>query len=141
MAVIYALFGMLCWGVAPLFGKVGLKSLDSITALVLRTLFAGTMVSAWVFLAPNFSTKNISPRTCFFIAAEAILATLIGDLSYFVALRRGNINDVTLIMSTSPLVTMILSYFFLSESVYLYHIIGAVLIIAGLILIGLQPKF
>jgi len=133
---------MLCWGMAPIFGKVGLKSVDSMTAMILRTLFAGTLVAGWVFFAPSTNTfQNISARTWLFIAAEALLATLIGDLAYFIALKRGNINDVTLIMSSSPLVTMLLSFIFLAEKISFYHFIGGLLIISGLILIGLEPRF
>lgn len=142
MAKLFALLGMLCWGIAPIFGKIGLKSVDSMTAMILRTLFAGTLVAGWVFIAPSTNTfQHVSIKTWIFIAAEAILATLIGDLAYFIALRRGNINDVTLIMSCSPLVTMLLSYFFLAEKISLYHYLGGFLIICGLMLIGLEPKF
>lgn len=142
MAKLFAFFGMICWGIAPIFGKIGLKNIDSVTALIIRTLIAGSMVSAWVFLVPvSNNIDKVSTRILFFIAAEAILATLIGDLSYFVAIRRGNINDVTLIMSCSPLITMVLSYFFLSEKVNSHHIFGGVLIISGLILIGIEPKY
>ena len=142
MAKLFAFLGMLCWGIAPIFGKVGLKSVDSMTAMILRTLFAGSLVAGWVFLSPSTSTfQHVSIKTWLFIAAEAILATLVGDLAYFIALRRGNINDVTLIMSCSPLVTMLLSYYFLAEKVSIHHYIGGLLIICGLILIGLEPKF
>jgi transporter family protein len=133
----YALFGMFCWGLAPLFGKLGLYNVNPVAALTLRTTIAFLLVTAW-----NVGTRGLGDflqiplAFWIFIAIEALLATLVGDLAYFVALKHGNINDVTLIMSCSPLITMVCSFLFLAEVIYPRHIFGAILIISGLICIN-----
>ncbi|RJX18037.1 MAG: transporter [Ammonifex sp.] len=140
MGVLLALFAMLCWGLAPLFGKLGLLYMHSITALSIRTIIAASLILSWqiVFGGPQYF-HAIPFKSLIFIGIEALLATLIGDLAYFMALKRGNINQVTLILSSSPLVTMLAAYAFLGERATSIQIIGAVLIVCGLVLVGMQP--
>ncbi|MFZ5633803.1 MAG: EamA family transporter [Bacillota bacterium] len=139
MAFLYALLGMLCWGMAPLFGKLGLYKVNPVTALSLRTIIAATLVMGWLIGSRGFyQFLQIPPLFWVFIGIEAVLATLLGDLAYFAALKRGNINDVTLILSCSPLITMLLSYLFLGEVITSHQFIGAALITVGLVFISLD---
>lgn len=136
MAYFYALIGMLCWGLAPLFGKWGLYNVNPATALSLRTMIAATLVMGWLIGSIGFNQFfQVPPLFWLFIGIEAILATLLGDLAYFAALKKGNINQVTLILSSSPVVTILLSYLFLSETLTQQQIIGAIFIGIGLVLI------
>jgi transporter family protein len=140
MGLFLALLGMFCWGLAPLFGKMGLMYMHSMTALTIRTIIAASLILSWqiVFGGPQYF-HAIPLKSLIFIAIEALLATLIGDLAYFMALKRGNINQVTLIMSSAPLITMLAAYAFLGERATANQIIGAVLIVSGLVLVGIQP--
>jgi transporter family protein len=133
---------MFCWGLAPLFGKLGLVQINSITALSIRTIFAASMIISWNLVFGNGLGRYLAvpPKNLIFIVLEALLATLIGDLAYFMALKQGNINQVTLIMSSAPLITIISSYLFLGEHTNLPQLAGALLIVAGLALVGLEPK-
>lgn len=139
MVFLYAFLGMLCWGVAPLFGKLGLYKVNPVTALSLRTIMACTLVMGWLIGTRGFTQfLKVPPQFWVFIGIEAILATILGDLAYFAALKKGNINDVTLIMSCSPLVTMLFSYLFLGEMMTNIQLIGAFFICVGLVFIGLD---
>ena len=139
MAFLLALFGMLCWGLAPIFGKVGLRHVHPMVVLSLRTLMAATLVSGWLIYSKAYhSFSKIPLKYLLVIGTEAMLATLVGDLAYFGALKYGNINDVTLIMSSSPLITILFSYFLLGQKVYSQQLIGAFLIICGLAFITLK---
>jgi transporter family protein len=136
MAFFYALLGMLCWGLAPLFGKLGLYKVSPVTALSLRTVIASLLVMSWLVGSRGFGQFfQIPPLFWVFIGIEAILATLLGDLAYFAALKKGNINDVTLVLSCSPLVTMLFSYLFMGEIMTNLQLIGALFIIIGLVFI------
>lgn len=137
MALLYAFLGMLCWGLAPLFGKLGLYSVNPVTALSLRTIIAGTLVMGWLIVSRRiYQFFQIPPIFWVLIGIEAVLATLLGDLAYFAALKKGNINDVTLILSCAPLITMLLSYLFLNEMITNYQLIGAAFITVGLVFIS-----
>lgn len=141
MVILLALFGMVCWGIAPIFGKLGLVNVDPVVALCVRTLMAGTLVAGWSVGTQNFCRfADIAPLFLFFIFMEAVLATLVGDLAYYGALKWGNVNDVILIMSCSPLVTILVSHVFLGEPVTRLQLFGAVLIIGGLSLVSLQYR-
>lgn len=142
MALFFAFLGMLCWGLAPLFGKLGLRGTNPVTALSIRTLIAASLVAAWTlsFGDPD-RLRQVPPRNLLFIGIEALLATLLGDLAYFIALKHGNINQVNLVLAASPLVTVLAAYLLLDEKLTPPQLLGAFLVIAGLFLIGTQPRF
>ncbi len=136
MVVLLSLFGMICWGIAPVFAKAALKNTDPVAGLVLRTIFAASVVSGWVIISGNFSkVSSIPANTWWLIGIEALLATLVGDLAYYAALKKGDVSLVTIIMSSSPLITILCSVLFLGEQITLMRLIGATLVIAGIILI------
>lgn len=136
MVIWIALFGMLCWGVAPIFLKLGLNNVNPLYALVLRTMIAAGLVSGWMLISGSYNqVKTIPFSACILLTCEAILATLIGDLAYYAAIKKGDISVVTVIMASSPLVTMLGATIFLGEHITAIKVIGASLIILGIILI------
>jgi transporter family protein len=131
-----ALFGTVCWGIAPIFAKIALKNIDPVSGLVLRTIFAASVVSGWVLLSGSFSKIiSIPSNSWWLIAVEALLATLIGDLAYYAAIKKGDVSLVTIIMSSSPLITILGAVLFLGEQITLLRLIGASFVILGIILI------
>lgn len=131
-----SLFGMICWGIAPIFAKMALKNLNPAVGLVFRTLFAASVIACWSLGSGSLrQIKGVSINTWILIAIEAVLATLIGDLAYFAAIKKGDVSLVTIIMSSSPLVTLIFACIFLGEKITLTRIIGAILVVIGVILI------
>lgn len=139
MFLFYALAGVFCLGLAPLFGKTVLNSVSPVTAFVLRTTIAAIIIGTWFLSARGYNELlSVPPSLWLIITIEAILAALLGDLAYFYALKAGNINEVSLIMACAPLITIVLSYFILNEIVTTSQIIGAFFITIGLILISIQ---
>jgi len=131
-----SLFGMICWGIAPIFAKMALKNLNPTVGLVFRTLFAAGVIACWSLVSGNlFQIKSVSICTWILIAIEAVLATLVGDLAYFAAIKKGDVSLVTIIMSSSPLVTLVFACIFLGEKITPIRIIGAIFVIMGVILI------
>lgn len=136
MVYLLAIFGMVCWGIAPIFAKIGLNNANPMAALVLRTLMAAGMVTAWIGVSGSLGQiKQIPFNSWILLGIEAILATLIGDLAYYAAIKRGEVSVVTVIMASSPLVTMICAIIFLGEQITTFRVIGATFIILGIILI------
>lgn len=131
-----AVFGMICWGIAPLFAKVGLNNVNPMAALAVRTMMAATLITGWLGFSGSFGqVRGIPLNAWVLIGIEAILATLVGDLAYYAAIKRGEVSMVTVIMASSPLITMIGAVCFLGEDLNTYRIIGASFIILGIILI------
>lgn len=136
MVLALALFGMVCWGVAPIFAKIALKNIDPLSGLILRTVFAASVVIGWVVISGSFEkVRAIPPKAWIFIAIEALLATLVGDLAYYAAIKKGDVSLVTIVMSSSPLVTILCSVIFLGEQLTFARVIGAGMVILGIILI------
>lgn len=131
-----ALFGMICWGIAPIFAKIGLNNTNPTAGLAIRTLFAAGLISSWVICSGSLhQLKSISATSWLLIGIEAILATLVGDLAYFAAIKKGEVSFVSIIMSSSPLVTLVCSTIFLGEQLTLLRVGGALLILLGIVLI------
>lgn len=140
-ALLVALFGTICWGIAPVFGKMGLAQVDPATGLAARTLFAGTLVLSWLLATGRVQDLQQVPAGAWvLIGAEALLATLVGDLAYYAALKWGNASQVTLVMSAAPLVTLWVALLFLGEELTWHRLVGALLIMTGVVLVGVQPR-
>lgn len=136
MVLILSLLGMVCWGIAPIFAKIGLKNVDPFSGLMLRTIMASSVVCSWVIFSGSFTKVSSIPAiSWWFIAIEALLATLVGDLAYYAAIKKGDVSLVTIIMSSSPLVTILFTVLFLGEQITLLRIVGAGLVIIGIVLI------
>ncbi|TCL64709.1 transporter family protein [Hydrogenispora ethanolica] len=138
-AVFLALFGALCWGIAPLFGKVGLRGINPYVGLSARTIITVCLVTGFILGQGGLEKiASIPARRWLYLAAEAFFATFIGDLAYYAAIKKGAIGQTSLILSTSPLITLWAGWFFLGEALSPAKICGAVLIIIGLVLIGFK---
>lgn len=136
-AFYWALIGAACWGLAPLFGKAGLRGVNPLDGLVARTAVTVIFVFGLLISRGSFRALSLIPgRSWLFLALEAILATFAGDLAYYAALKKGTIGQVSLIMSSAPLITVWAGWYFLNESLSPVQITGAVLIIAGLVLVS-----
>lgn len=136
MVVLLAVLGMVCWGLAPIFAKIGLKDVNPMLGLGIRTLMAGGLVAVWMSASGMFADiGTVSASTWIFIAIEAVLATLVGDLAYFAAIKSGDVSVVTIIMASSPVVTILCAAIFLGDKITFEKIIGAALVIGGIAMI------
>jgi transporter family protein len=79
--------------------------------------------------------KSIPAKALVLLIIEAAMATILGDLAYFAALKRGSASIVMIIMACSPLVTILFSVFFLHEALTYKVLFGAFLTFVGLILV------
>lgn len=136
MFYVLALIGMVCWGIAPIFAKTGLRGLNPLVGLSVRTFFTAAVLLVWLIIGGYMTElKAVSQRAIILLIAEAVFAMLIGDLAYFSALKHGSASIVMLIMACSPLVTIFCSILLLHEKLTMTNIIGGCLAIIGLILI------
>lgn len=132
----WAIFAMVCWGIAPILAKMGLSNINPVSGLVLRTLVAATLISSWVGLTGNFEDVRLIPaKNWLLITSEAILATLVGDLAYFFAIKNGDVSQVSFIVASSPLITMVVAALILGEHITVLRIVGACYVLLGLLLL------
>lgn len=126
---------MVCWGITPVFVKLGLKQLDPHIGLAIRTATTTIILTGWMIADGSFARLGQVPVSALiFLIIEAFIATFVGDLAYFAAVKNGSVSLVAIILSCSPLVTMLISMLFLHEAVTATKVVGALLIIGGIVL-------
>lgn len=123
-------------GLAPIFGKFGLKNVDPAVALSIRSFFISAIMLGWLMLNRDINpVNNISLGGWIFIALEGLCAALLGQLFYYYALKSGDASMVVPLIASFPLFTFIIASIFLGDKVTLTKIAGLGLIILGVVLI------
>lgn len=137
-AFVLAILGAICWGIAPVFGKAGLRGVHPLDGLAARTVITVLLVGGWVIGSGR--ARNlfaIETRRWYFLAIEAFLATFAGDLVYYAALKKGDVGTTAVVLASSPVITVVLGRMLFGEAVPPLKMVGAGLIILGTALIGI----
>lgn len=136
LSLVLALLAMVCWGVAPVFSKLGLVKADPFLALTVRSFSVSAILFIVGLALGKFSGVNFSDKKSYlFIVLEGVLAALLGQLAYYYAQKLGDISRVTPIVAAFPIITVILAVLVLGEKFTWSKLAGTVLIISGIILI------
>mgnify|MGYP000038301110 CR=1 FL=1 len=132
----FALVGMLFWGLAPVLGKLGLTKVSPALGLTIRSFTVSLFLLGWLLMSGKAGElSRVDARTWAFVAAEGVLASLLGHLAYYYALKFGEASRVTPVMAAFPLVTVALGIIFLGEKLTLAKIGGAAMVVVGVLLI------
>ncbi len=140
MWIVYAFLSALTAAAVAIFGKLGLKNIDSTLATTVRSIImAGFLVLVSFFLNKwqGFSLHTFSNKDWLLI----VLAGVAGALSwlfYFFALKTGLATKVVVIDRLSLVFVVILAALFLGETMGWKTVVGALLMVAGAILISLK---
>ncbi len=130
---IYALLSALFASLTAIFAKVGIAGVNSNLATAIRTVII--LMVAWGIVLARGEGKGlatISKQNLIFLAISGI-ATGLSWIFYFKALQIGKVSQVAPVDKLSVALTIILSIVFLGEALTLKTAIGALLIIAGTI--------
>jgi len=131
--VVYAILSAFFASLVAIFGKIGIKGVDSNLAVAIRTIII--VVFAWVivFIQGNANEVfKISKYSYIFIILSAI-ATGLSWMFYYKALQMGEASRVAPIDKLSVALTIILAFMFLGEKPALGNIVGGVLVTAGVL--------
>jgi bacterial/archaeal transporter family protein len=131
--VTYAILSAFFASLVAIFGKIGIKGVDSNLAVALRTVVI--VVFAWgiVLIQGNWADMfKISKFSYLFIFLSAI-ATGLSWLFYFKALQLGEVSRVAPIDKLSIALTIILAFVFLAEKPTLGNVTGGVLVTLGVL--------
>lgn len=126
-AVLSAVFAAL----TSILAKVGIEGVNSNLATAVRTVVVVIMAWGMVFLT---NTQNgiltISRKSWIFLILSG-LATGASWLCYYKALQMGDASKVVPIDKLSVVLTLILAFLFLHESITPKSVVGMILITAG----------
>ncbi len=131
--VLYAVLSAFFASLVAIFGKIGIKGVDSNLAVALRTVVI--VVFAWAIILIQGNAADMWKITKFsyiFIFLSAI-ATGLSWLFYYKALQLGEVSKVAPIDKLSIALTIILAFVFLAEKPTLGNVTGGILVTLGVL--------
>lgn len=140
MWLLYAFLSSITAALVAIFAKLGLKGVDSTLATTIRSIIMAAfliIVSLFLKKFEGFSFNTFSSRDWLLIALSAIAGAL-SWLFYFFALKYGLATKVVVIDRLSLVFVIILAAVFLGEALGWKSVIGALLMVAGALLITLK---
>ncbi|MDO4297564.1 MAG: EamA family transporter [Lachnospiraceae bacterium] len=118
-------------GITAVLAKCGIRKTDSNAATAIRTVVV--LVFSWMMVfvtGAQSAVSELSSRTLLFLVLSG-LSTGASWLCYFKALQLGDVNKVVPIDKFSTVLTILLAFLFLGETVNLPKGIGVIGIAAG----------
>ncbi len=128
---IYALLSALFASLTAIFAKIGITGVNSNLATAIRIIII--LILAWGIVLARGETKGIatlSKQNLIFLVISGI-ATGLSWIFYFKALQIGKVSQVAPVDKLSVALTIVLSVIFLGEALTIKTAIGAILIMAG----------
>lgn len=137
--LIFALLSALTAALVAIFGKLGLKGIDTNTATAVRAVIMAAFLMGVIALQGKLTqiSSVISNRDAFTFIILSGVAGALSWLFYFLALKYGQVSQVAPIDRLSVVFAIVLAVLFLGENISLQAGIGAALIAAGAIMIAL----
>jgi len=135
--LIFSLLSALFAALTAILAKIGVKDVNSNLATAIRTIII--LLFAWGIVLAQGTAKqlsSISRNSLIFLVLSGV-ATGLSWLFYFRALQLGEASRVSPIDKLSLVLTIILAAIILKEKVTPLILVGAVLMSAGAILIGM----
>ena len=138
---IFALLSAFFAALTAIFAKIGIKGVDSDLATAIRTVII--LIIAWGIALYKGSAENIGGlnRTNWIFLILSGCATGLSWIFYFKALQIGKVSQVAPVDKLSVALAIVLSVLFLKESLTWQSAIGALLIIAGTIVLILPKQY
>ncbi|MFH1782878.1 MAG: EamA family transporter [Candidatus Omnitrophota bacterium] len=136
-AFYFAVLTALIWGCVPILEKIGLAKIDPLPGIFIRV--SGVLLG--VIILGVFNTQAFKAalkadlRTILFIMIGGFLASIVGQIFFYNALKAGEASKVVPISGTYPLVSFLLGLIFLGETFTLSKGLGVVLVILGVFLL------
>jgi len=131
--IFFAFLSALFAALVAIFGKIGIKGIDSTLATTVRAVIMATfLVIVSLVMGKGSLLSTINNKALLFI----ILAGLAGALSwlaYFYALKVGPVSGVAVLDRFSVVLVVLMAAIFLGEVLTWKTIIGIILVSSGLI--------
>jgi len=125
-------------GLVAIFGKMGLKDIDSTLATTVRSVIMALFLFATSLVLGKFNLLHtIKNKVLFFIVLSGISGAL-SWLFYFLALKTGIASGVAAIDRLSVVFVVIFAILFLGEKFNWLTAIGALLITIGAVLMVIK---
>ncbi|MDP2789904.1 MAG: EamA family transporter [bacterium] len=136
--ILFALLSAVFAALVGIFGKVGIKGIDSTLATSVRAVVMATfLVLVSLILGKAKLLHTIENRVLLFIVLSGVSGA-ISWLFYFFALKTGPVSGVAALDRLSVVFVLILAALFLGEHLTWKTGLGGILITAGAVLMTLK---
>ncbi len=129
MWVLFAFLSAVFAGGTAILVKIGVKDIDSNVATAIRTIIIVIFTWIMVFVTGS-NVSGIDTRSAIFLILSGT-TTGLSWLCYFRALQLGDINKVVPVDKSGIVLSILLSFILLGETVTVYKITGMLLIAIG----------
>ncbi|PHM48195.1 EamA family transporter [Xenorhabdus miraniensis] len=137
--LIYALLSALTAALVAIFGKIGLQNLDANTATAIRAVIMALFLVGVVVVQGklNLISEILANREALLFILLSGIAGALSWLFYFLAIKHGNVSQVTPIDKLSVVFAVILAVILFGEKVSLVAAAGVALITIGALMVAL----
>ncbi len=134
---LWALLAAFTWGFAPILEKLGLSKIPAMTGLFYRSfgVMLGMMILGVWQMEGVKATLGQGLGTWGYLVAGGFLASIIGQIFFYNALKHGEASQVVPIGASYPLLSFLLGVLFLGEKLTLAKASGMVFVIVGVFLL------
>ncbi|MCL2633655.1 MAG: EamA family transporter [Oscillospiraceae bacterium] len=137
MWIVYALLAAVFASLTAIFAKIGIENVNSNLAVAIRTVIVLIMAWGIVFATGRHAElQTIGQKSWVFLILSGA-ATGISWLFYYKALQTGEASKVVPIDKLSVVITMVLAFVILRETIDAKSIIGGILIAVGVLILAL----
>lgn len=131
MWIVFALLSALFAALTSILAKIGIDNINSNLATAIRTIVV--LIMAWgivFFTGTQSEISNIQTKSWIFLILSGI-ATGLSWLFYYKALQLGEASKVVPIDKFSVVISMVLAFIILKETITLKTLIGGLFITIG----------
>lgn len=134
----WALLAAFFAGATAVLAKVGIAGINPYFATAIRTTVAFAFI--WIVAAQatsRMALESVTRKGWIFLALSGI-ATGLSWLCYFRALQMGQVSQVAALDKLSVVFAIAFAALFLGEAMTWHHLVGALLIVGGAILLVMR---
>src|SRR3989338_6055786 len=131
--IIYAILSAFFASLVAIFGKIGVKGIDSNLMVAIRTVIIVLFAWGIVFLQGNAHDLFKIPRYTYTFIILSAIATGLSWLFYYKALQMGEASRVAPIDKLSIALTIVLAFVFLGEKPTFGNVTGGLLVTLGIL--------
>ncbi len=136
--IFWAFLSAIFAALTTIFAKIGIQSIDSDLATLIRTAIVFLLLALFIQLSGKWANPfSISRNTWLFLSLSGI-ATGASWLCFYRALQIGDASKVLVIDKFSIVMVAILAFIFLGEKPIMKDWLGILLVASGLILIAIK---
>lgn len=137
--IVYALLAAVFGGLIPIFGKMGLKNIDTNTATTIRAVVMAIFLLGVIIIQGKASQLQVifsNHKAMAFIVFSGVAGAL-SWLFYFLALKSGTVNQVAPIDRLSLVFAIVFALIIFGEKLNITSGAGVIIMVIGAMLIAL----